>query len=306
MPPLLLPPSFFFIKTFLFLSLFIPTYFASDHDADEGYTACAPFSCGTFSDISYPFWSSNQPDYCGHPKFKLDCQNDNLTIDIMSQKFHIIDINQTTQILKIARLDLWVDPSCPKELYTNLSLDFAFFNYTTNDDNITLLYDCDPLPYASFVNVYLYPLTSACPIYGDGDAYLVSSKDLDNFIGLGCKNSTTVPVLKVALQSFLKNDVTYTLGVDYVLDEGFEVGWSGMDRDQCDICIQSGGRCGHNASFICLCPNHKPHDGICGKTPAWSPPLSADSAPSTTPSPAWIPNSSRPSNRATSMYSPFS
>ncbi|KAE9600258.1 putative wall-associated receptor kinase, galacturonan-binding domain-containing protein [Lupinus albus] len=271
--PLHFPPSFFFI---LFLSLFmiIPTYFSSDHA--EGYyyySACAPFSCGNLSDITYPFWNSNQPDYCGHPKFKVDCQQDNLKIDIMSQKFDIIGINQTTQTMKIVRLDLWVDLSCSKD-YTTFILDFPFFNYTTNDHYTTLFYDCDPPSYYSPPMNGAYFFTFPCSIDGDDHyAYLVLSTNLgNNFISLGCKNNTTVPILKEAELSLMKGDIT--LGAEYVLNEGFEVGWMGVNKDQCDSCIKSSGRCGHNiASFICLCPNdQKTYDGrnICSISPSQS------------------------------------
>ncbi|CAL0322239.1 unnamed protein product [Lupinus luteus] len=254
--------------------MIIPTYFSSDPAEGYYYSACAPFSCGNLSDISYPFWNTNQPDYCGHPKFKVDCQQDNLTIDIMSQKFDIIGINQTTQIMKIARLDLWVDLSCSKD-YTTFNLDFPFFNYTTNDDYTTLFYDCDPPSYYSSPMNGAYALTFPCSIDGDHYAYLVLSTNLgNNFISLGCKNNTTVPVLKEAELSLMKDGIT--LGPEYVLNEGFEVGWMGVNKDQCDSCIKSSGRCGHNnnASFICLCPNvEKTYDGgnICGITSSQSP-----------------------------------
>jgi len=76
--------------------------------ADEMYTSCAPFGCGNFTSLSYPFWSlKTQPNYSGLPKFKLDFQHDILTLDIMSQRFKIISINQTSQLLRIARVELY-------------------------------------------------------------------------------------------------------------------------------------------------------------------------------------------------------
>ncbi|KAK7314585.1 hypothetical protein VNO77_33111 [Canavalia gladiata] len=264
MPPLISPLSSF-IKTFLFLSLFFSTYLSSDAD---GYTACEPFSCGDFSNISYPFWYKGQPSYCGHPKFKLDCQQDNVTIDILSQKFHVIGMSQTSQILKIARLDLWGGLPCPKE-YINVDLDFDFFNLTSNDVNFTLLYGCNPIPYTSGTSDPL--ITFECSIDGDFRvAYLVLSSEVVDFKVLGCKNSISVPLLKLPFQ-----EDNWNMTVESVFGEGFEVEWSGVNEDKCDGCKNSGGICGHNASmnaFMCLCPNHQPYfGGVCSKSLAKSP-----------------------------------
>ncbi|KAK7271226.1 hypothetical protein RJT34_26948 [Clitoria ternatea] len=258
MPPLLLPSLHSLINTLLFLSLFFPTSLSSDA---EGYAACAPYSCGKFN-ISYPFWSNSQPDYCGHPKFKLDCQQDNVIIvDILSQKFQVIDMNQRSQIMKIARLDLLGGDPCPKE-YVNVNLDIAFFSTTSKDDNYTLLYDCDLNSYASpqaNYNPAMGGFKFQCPIEGGDVQYglLVLSTEVAEFNSLGCKNNISVPVLK--------GDEKDSLDVGSVIGEGFEVGWSGVDEVQCQGCIQSGGRCGHNASinaFMCLCANQQFHGGV--------------------------------------------
>ncbi|CAJ2637060.1 unnamed protein product [Trifolium pratense] len=260
-PPLLLPPFSFIINIFLFLSLFflIPIHVTSD---GERYKSCAPFSCGNFTNISYPFWRvDKQPSYCGHPNFKLDCEN--LTIEIKSQKFRIIDINQTSQLLRIARMDLWsydhdgIIASCPKK-YINVTLDLNFFAYTTNYEKYTLLYECNPIPSNSYI-----PATSlsseasqviSCLIEGEpSDAYLVSRAKVVDFMVLECKNNITVPGLKNPI-------------IAKVLDEGFEVKWSGVEENICDGCLKSGGRCGHNAfenAIACLCPNQQSY-GDCG------------------------------------------
>ncbi|RDX75589.1 LEAF RUST 10 DISEASE-RESISTANCE LOCUS RECEPTOR-LIKE PROTEIN KINASE-like 2.7, partial [Mucuna pruriens] len=259
----IMPSPSSLINTLFFFSLFFPTYLSSDI---EGYTACEPFICGNFSNISYPFWSVDQRDYCGHPMFKLDCQQDNVTIDIMSQKFHVIDLNQSSKVLKIARLDLWADP-CTNE-YVNVNLDSGFFNYTSSDDNYTLLYDCDPVSYTPPPSLNLdASISFTCPTDGGKDGFFVLSSDVVNFKVLGCKNSIAVPVLRVAVKD--------ALAVQNVLEEGFEVGWRGVDEGQCDGCKQDGGRCGHNASmdaFICFCPNQQSNGGgFCSKSLAESP-----------------------------------
>jgi len=110
---------------------------------DEMYTSSAPFSCSNFTSITYPIWILNsQPNYCGHPQFKLDCQNDSLTLEIKTQKFHILEINQKSQILTIVKEDLYAassTSSCPFQ-YTYVNMDLNFFHYTLNNVNYTLLF----------------------------------------------------------------------------------------------------------------------------------------------------------------------
>ncbi|BAU02764.1 hypothetical protein VIGAN_11234300 [Vigna angularis var. angularis] len=65
----------------------------------------------------------------------------------MSQTFQVIDMNKKSKVLTIARLDLLADP-CTND-YVNVKLDPEFFNYTSNDDEYTLLYDCPSHGYKS-------------------------------------------------------------------------------------------------------------------------------------------------------------
>jgi hypothetical protein len=150
--------------------------------ANEMDTSCAPLSCGNFKPITYPFWSLNtQPNYCGHPLFKLDCQNGSLTMEIKSQKFHIIYLNQTSKILRIARIDLFgytslAQHSCPKK-YIDVTIDFQFFKYTPSNENYTLLYECGPLPdsHSSPLSTKILNVIDCLIEDKPYDVYLVSS-----------------------------------------------------------------------------------------------------------------------------------
>jgi hypothetical protein len=65
--------------------------------------------------------------------------------------------------------------------------------------------------------------------------------NLVNFAVLECKNSIQVPGLK---NSFANNSDSAV----NILNEGFEVQWSGVEQDTADGCIRSGERCGYNTS----------------------------------------------------------
>jgi len=295
MPHPLVPPLSSLINSLFFFSLLFPTYASSDA---EDYTSCEPFNCGKIINISYPFWGKDQPGYCGHPKFKLDCQQDNVTIDIMSQTFQVIDMNQTSKVLKIARLDLLADP-CTND-YVNVKLDLDFFKDTSNDAEYTLLYNCGSLGYtSSSVNIG-GAIAFNCPADGGLPAFFVLSTEVVNFnsLGLGCKNSINVSVLREAVKG--------GSAVGNVLASGFEVGWSGVNEDQCDGCTKSGGRCGSSTSgFMCLCPNQQSDAEFCKQIPARSPEPTPRVTPAKSQLPPYSPESPE-SPHAPSMFSSFS
>ncbi|KAF7819903.1 LEAF RUST 10 DISEASE-RESISTANCE LOCUS RECEPTOR-LIKE PROTEIN KINASE-like 1.2 [Senna tora] len=243
---------------------------------DDQFSSCNPISCGNITNISYPFWTNSQPHYCGHPKFMLDCQQDkNLTIiNINSGDFRVVGLNLTARILTISRMDLW-GTMCPQD-YTNITLDYAFFNYTLTNENTTLLYDCDPDPYSNLtsLNVSSNPVRFNCSINGiPRDSYFMLSTEWVNVSVLGCKIGIVVPILEVAFMSYIKE----ALDPSYVIEQGFEVTWD-VDEGNCENCRNSGGRCGYNngsstEGFICLCPNKQSYDddGTCGIKPVWGP-----------------------------------
>ncbi|CAL5186576.1 unnamed protein product [Lathyrus oleraceus] len=249
--------TFYFINTFLLFPLLLSQFYGT---ADEMYTSCEPFNCGNFVNITYPFWNYNtQPSYCGHPKFMLDCQDGSLTMEIKYQKFHILRIDQASQILRIAREDIWDFISgdielCPKH-YTNVDIDFHFFNYTSNNKMYIMLYECGPLPdsYYSPSNQDNFEVTS-CDIEGKIQIiYIVSSAKLTDFSVMKCKNSITVP----GKTNSLKNNSGVAKSV---LDDGFEVRWNGVGDDTCHNCIKHGGRCGYKRAenaVMCLSKDPK-------------------------------------------------
>ncbi|GMN46404.1 hypothetical protein TIFTF001_015576, partial [Ficus carica] len=105
-------PSVSFPRSVLFLlllTLFLSSSFASHANEDDRFKNCEPFDCGKIKEISYPFRGRNQPEYCGHPGFVVDCESDQNSLmfdaDAVSQKFLVLDINQKDRVLKIARMD---------------------------------------------------------------------------------------------------------------------------------------------------------------------------------------------------------
>ncbi|KAJ1380866.1 leaf rust 10 disease-resistance locus receptor-like protein kinase [Sesbania bispinosa] len=130
--------------------------------------------------------------------FKLDCHQDNVTIDAKLQKFLVIDMNKNSQILKIARLDL-LSQTCPTQ-YINVTVDSSFLSYTFGDVICTILYDCPVSNISTLNSDSSMPFT--CLIDGNPHrAYLVLSTNVEDFNDVGCKNKIKVRVLRVAVQS---------------------------------------------------------------------------------------------------------
>ena len=110
---------------------------------DEQYLTClAPFNCSGYNNLTYPFWGSNQPEYCGHPSFKLDCSSNVPWINITYINYRVLHINKSSRTLKVAKMDYW-GRVCPSAL-VNTTIDFTLFSYTSNT-NLTLYYQC-PVP----------------------------------------------------------------------------------------------------------------------------------------------------------------
>lgn len=208
------------------------------------------FTCGEFRNISYPFWTNNQPQQCGHPSFKLEnCdQPNNVTINTISGSYRVIEIQPLTQTLKLSRLD-FSDNICPKT-FVNLTFDTILFSYTINDEYSTLLYNCQQTDTVAFYS-YKFP----CPINNIArDAYF--EPDRFSEAGLkypGCDIALWVPILTTSIQGLLNNSID----IYGVINRGFEVKWN-IDAMQCNNCLLSGGRCGYNttlSAFNCYCPD---------------------------------------------------
>ncbi|XP_050269705.1 LEAF RUST 10 DISEASE-RESISTANCE LOCUS RECEPTOR-LIKE PROTEIN KINASE-like 1.4 isoform X7 [Quercus robur] len=226
---------------------------------DEQYLNCsAPLNCSGFTDLSYPFWGLNRPEYCGHPSFQLDCSNDAPRINISNINYRVLEVDKILQTLRVARTDYW-DTICPSVL-VNTTIDFTLFSYNTSDANLTLYYQC-PVP--------LVPITSListsvlqfnCTInntnffsYYSPNIYSPDLSSISNSIG-ACNYWVNVPILlptAVALIPPTQDAVTAAI------DGGFRLTWN-ASNPQCDTCLGAGGLCGsdpNTSAFACHCQN---------------------------------------------------
>ncbi|GER35598.1 protein kinase family protein [Striga asiatica] len=228
---------------------------------DQPYQTCRrTFDCGDVTEINYPFWGGDRPDYCGHPGFGLTCLDNTLHINISSAPYRVLEIQNSTQTLRIARDDLrsTLCPQTPR----NTTLDFSLFEFFPDygDQNVTLYYGCgSPLPLEPQI-----PNRFNCGA-GAWGYYLTRrmTEQLRN-VTLTCGVNIVVPVSERAERDL--EDLAEG-SLERAIEDGFWIRWR-ADYDRCEGCVGSGGSCGRDlgsGSFACYC-REGTHDSTCNGT----------------------------------------
>lgn len=154
-------------------------------------------------------------------------------------KYHVLDINQDSQVIKIAREDF--QQGICMQTFVNTTLNFELFDYAPGSKNLTVLYGCPP-PYTP------NPSQFTCKVLGtnDTDGYPV-----EGMIGpSGCFASIVVPVLGSSAMQLGKWSLSQIIG------HGFESMYKVKDAEFCAQCKASRGRCGFDLNkntTSCLC-----------------------------------------------------
>ncbi|KAF2282693.1 hypothetical protein GH714_043710 [Hevea brasiliensis] len=100
------------------------------------------YVCGSIA-AGFPFWGKDRPDICGIPGLELKCKNDTPTIEIKDGMYRVLEIDEQSQTLRIARKD-YMDGLCQPQL-KNTTLDPQLFEYVPGYKNLTIIYGC-PIP----------------------------------------------------------------------------------------------------------------------------------------------------------------
>ncbi|KAK4567673.1 hypothetical protein RGQ29_003435 [Quercus rubra] len=159
--------------------------------------------------------------------------------------------------MTIARLDLLNGPCPSTPKFVNTTLDFNNFDYQPTDQNLTLFYDCP-----SEVSGLDGAKNFSCGLDNTAN-YFVN----ESFTGIDelfekCHRHIRVPVLgSTAL-------INESLGLQKVLNQGFDVDYHNSWAITCLGCEDSGGTCGFNSSshpFVCLCRDGDRQPLFCSK-----------------------------------------
>ncbi|XP_065858093.1 LEAF RUST 10 DISEASE-RESISTANCEUS RECEPTOR-LIKE PROTEIN KINASE-like 2.1 [Euphorbia lathyris] len=228
------------------------------------YQNCsAAFNCGNITGIGYPFWGSNRPEYCGHPKFQLNCSNETAKIKIEELNYKVVDINTNSKNLKVVRED-HIGNICP-EPHVNTSLDWQVLSYASDTRNISLYYGCPPT--SSMISTSQYSTNFTC---NDSSGFFMTgdlgNSSLINYGGL-CTTKVLVPASESAIMT-LESNIRLSLdNLVVALDQGFGLQWD-VSNSICETCSLSGGVCGYNnsSSFICYCSDAQHQSFTCGGT----------------------------------------
>ncbi|XP_043808703.1 LEAF RUST 10 DISEASE-RESISTANCE LOCUS RECEPTOR-LIKE PROTEIN KINASE-like 2.1 [Manihot esculenta] len=251
-PLFFLTLSLIFIITIVFLCP-PPSVLASDAQ----YQNCSTtFRCGNITNIGYPFWGSNRPDYCGNPNFWLTCTDQAAEITIKNLTYQVLEIDSQAKYLKVARKD-YIGDICPN-LLINATLDFVHFSYASDDiQNITLYYGCS----TSFTPTTISWISNqfTCNLNGSNGKGFYATRNIDfsnatitNLLE-SCNNSVIVPATQSAVET-LENSLTEE-NLVIALEKGFGLQWE-ANNPVCETCTLSGGTCGYNTttnSFACYC-----------------------------------------------------
>ncbi|PSS35039.1 Leaf rust 10 disease-resistance locus receptor-like protein kinase [Actinidia chinensis var. chinensis] len=235
----------FFIITILIIT-HIPTSLGA---IDEQYTNCSQnFQCANITNIGYPFWGGTRPQYCGHPRFGLNCTGDSPLITILTTTYRIFSMDTATRTLNVAREELW--QNCWSSNIHNASLDTAHFNYAFDAKNVTFFYGCHR-PSGGGLILTAFACTTN---YTNSTFTMYATSNTMEYRNVSCNTSVLVQVNQRAAQALTDN----TINVVEALDSGFGLQWEANDTN-CERCVRSGGTCGSDSSasgsFVCYCSN---------------------------------------------------
>ncbi|XP_064959886.1 LEAF RUST 10 DISEASE-RESISTANCE LOCUS RECEPTOR-LIKE PROTEIN KINASE-like 2.4 [Musa acuminata AAA Group] len=244
-PPPLLPlpiPLLFLVLLFSIAAV----SFASDYACQELST-----SCGSVTNITYPFWLANDTDelftHCGYQDFKVICRDNTPILSLATDNYTVTHIDYGHRIISLADDDIVssVD-ACPRVRHNLTVLTNSSLAYAPSDANLTFFFNC-----SDGLTEYMSPCLGK-------KSFVLTDEMIENnsFVPHNCEAVIVAPVLQEYLKSY-----QYELanGFREVLHEGFELNWSASTNTACSHCEQSGGWCGLNKTssttsvFACFC-----------------------------------------------------
>ena len=245
----------------MFLSAVIPRAVCED---DEGFVRCGEeYECGNLkTKIGYPFWGGDRPEYCGYPGFELDCQGAAPEFTMNDANYKVLDINNSTNTVTVARADYW-NSNCPSK-YVSTALNTSLFSYnSTTYSDLTLYYQC----------IYLISIPNQfnCSNNDTICYFTILSISLGSVSSESCDVTVKIPIIESAATA-IESGGGKVDDVREALKEGFGLLWN-ANNSLCKECVDSGGHCGNNNStqFVCYCRDGPSSASTCGNSTTSSP-----------------------------------
>ncbi|PIN03330.1 hypothetical protein CDL12_24147 [Handroanthus impetiginosus] len=211
------------------------------------------FSCGTITNVSYPFIGGDRPSHCGLPDFALTCRNNTTTeLSDGSLTYRVLQLDQTQKTLILSRSDLYND-TCPSEFH-NTTLNSTLFSFDgRRNEVLNLFYGCN----STAMNMTPHNLFSCnSSDFNFTDAYyLTGPVPRDPILRiLYCSVGITVPIPRTVGNRLTAPGSQLRLGE--ALMEGFSVNYSVPYERLCIECGRLGGQCGFDSVLgqpVCIC-----------------------------------------------------
>lgn len=201
-------------------------------------------SCGSITNISYPFRLPDDPSHCGMPQYELLCQHNRTLVNI-SQIYQVISISYQDQTMRLLDPGLRFNNCSFWPIGLSSSISYSDSRYVPiSVDVVTFVICRQPVN-----DDTSYLTTSPCTVDSTDEHHYVRLQD------------TSVLDYKLSCNySYALVDSSYLNIWSTALFRGFQVSWRTY---KCPICENAGGICLYRESFYdydapdwCYNPRH--------------------------------------------------
>ncbi|XP_030478455.2 LEAF RUST 10 DISEASE-RESISTANCE LOCUS RECEPTOR-LIKE PROTEIN KINASE-like 2.4 [Cannabis sativa] len=206
------------------------------------------FSCGNITNIDFPFWGESRPLHCGYPRLKLNCYQNQTTIELANIKYNVFELNKSSRILKLERSELFRGICSPgsKGMTGNIDLMPGLLEYAPGSGNMSFFYNCTKHG-GNSVEIGDF----SCP---NGSIFK------NGYYGLEMESRRCSWNVSVGIES---RGIGFAQ-VDGAVRQGFQVSYTEASIGNCTACISKfNGFCDYDynsTKFLCHHPK-PPHQG---------------------------------------------
>ncbi|KMT01507.1 hypothetical protein BVRB_9g215120 [Beta vulgaris subsp. vulgaris] len=247
---------FFYIHfPFITFMIFLAVRFSNGED--ENYAACSTlYSCGNISNVGYPFWGGNRPQFCGIRDLHLLCDQNSTTMNVFQTPvfpLSVIGIDTSSHIMNVSEGILL--NHCYLQHMSNI---YLLPSLKPDSRNIRLYYGCTNCSSTDHHSKSFN--CSEDSTYGT--AYYFNEPSGIN--KCSCKNNVTFQVDKRVVDELrsTNNASIWSVLTKWPIRTAYVANFTA-----CSKCEESGGRCGSSGDpssnqFVCHCRDG-PQSQVC-------------------------------------------